>query len=292
MPKNIFYKHKVENLIVIDKIVTIHYFEFTKDFDFKGETHDFWEFAYADKGEVVCTRGEGDILIKQGGIIFHKPDEFHSIRSDGISAPNVFVMSFVCRSSAMSFFNDKQFALSPKLKQFISAIMSESHGTFDLPVFDPYLKKLRVLEKPNLGGQQMIRTYLEQFLILLMRQQLEKSNTEIFLPKESFSGHIENLISSYLSENLYQKITLADICKKFNYGKTFICTQFKKSTSQTIFNHYMILKIEKAKQLLREKNMSSRQISELLNFDNPGYFTNTFKHHTGMTPTQYLNSIK
>jgi AraC-like DNA-binding protein len=171
--------------------------------------------------------------------------------------------------------------------------MEEARQTFNIPAFNPYLKKLEILEKPNLGGQQMIRTYLEQFLILLMRLQSQKNDSrEIFIPKESFPGHIEGLISAYLAENVYNKITLNDVCKKFNYGKTFICTQFKKSTGKTIIDYYINLKINEAKKLVREKNLSFKQISETLNFDNPAHFTNTFKKFTKMTPTQYLNSVK
>lgn len=45
----------LEKEIVIDSIITIHYFEYTRDFVFKGEKHDFWEFLYVDKGQVsVC----------------------------------------------------------------------------------------------------------------------------------------------------------------------------------------------------------------------------------------------
>ena len=288
-----FYKHKVENLVVVERIVTIHYFEFTKDYGFEGESHDFWEFAYADKGELICSRGEGDILLRQGGIIFHKPDEFHTIRSDGVTAPNAFVMSFVCRSAAMSFFDGKQFMLPAKLKQFISAIMAEAEGTFALPRFDPHLKKLRLLPSPNLGGQQMIRTYLEQFLILLMRQQSQKDGTaEVFLPKESFGGHIEGLVNAYLAENLYGRISLSELCARLNYGKTFLCTQYKKSTGQTIFGRFAQLKIEEAKKLIREKNHTFRQISELLGFDSPAHFTGAFKRLTSMTPTEYLESVR
>ena len=36
-----YFKHKLENLLVIDKIVTIHYFEFDKNFKSKVEAHDF-----------------------------------------------------------------------------------------------------------------------------------------------------------------------------------------------------------------------------------------------------------
>ena len=36
--------------ISIGTIYSIHYYEYRTDFTFSGETHDFWEFVYADKG--------------------------------------------------------------------------------------------------------------------------------------------------------------------------------------------------------------------------------------------------
>ena len=41
---------KLKREIVIDSIITIHYFEYMRDFVFRGESHDFWEFMYVDKG--------------------------------------------------------------------------------------------------------------------------------------------------------------------------------------------------------------------------------------------------
>ena len=37
--------------ISIDKIVTIHYYEYMSDY-YSGESHNFWEFLCVDKGEV------------------------------------------------------------------------------------------------------------------------------------------------------------------------------------------------------------------------------------------------
>ena len=41
----------------INEIFSIHYFEYLKDFSYAGETHDFWEFVYVDKGSIGSTRG-------------------------------------------------------------------------------------------------------------------------------------------------------------------------------------------------------------------------------------------
>ena len=72
---------KLKREIVIDSIITIHYFEYMRDFVFRGESHDFWEFMYVDKGSVIVQGGEHQFTLHAGDIIFHEPNEFHAIRS-------------------------------------------------------------------------------------------------------------------------------------------------------------------------------------------------------------------
>jgi YesN/AraC family two-component response regulator len=49
--------------------------------------------------------------------------------------------------------------------------------------------------------------------------------------------------------------------------------------------------MEEAKKLIREGKYNFSQISEMLFFDTPQYFSIKFKKHTGMSPMEYKNSI-
>ena len=101
--KPVYIKHTIANILPISKIVTIHYLELAKDFAHEGESHDFWEMVYADKGEILSRAGAKSRVLHPGEAIFHKPNEYHSIRADGVTAPNVFIISFVSRAKAMDF---------------------------------------------------------------------------------------------------------------------------------------------------------------------------------------------
>ena len=87
--------HKV---LTIDGIYTIHYYEYTKDFAYSGEFHDFWEIVYADKKGVVITAGATELTLEAGQLYIHKPNEFHTIRCDGMRAANSVILSFDCSS--------------------------------------------------------------------------------------------------------------------------------------------------------------------------------------------------
>ena len=51
---------KLTNSITIEKIYSIHYFEYMSNFSFEGEVHNFWEFVCVDKGEVVAALHKDD----------------------------------------------------------------------------------------------------------------------------------------------------------------------------------------------------------------------------------------
>lgn len=283
-----YFKHKLKNLININKIVTIHYFEFAKDFKSDGESHDFWEFVYAEKESLLCTADGERIVLNEGEILFHKPNEFHSLSANGKAAPNVFILSFECKSDAMRFFENKKFPLDAGLTKFVYCILEEGKKTFDIPYSDPNLKKMPLLPRPTLGGEQLIKDYLEIFLINLLRQQTEtEKGNSIFLANKELSRKPVREVVALLENSLHTNLTIEDICKKTAYGRAYLSRIFKEQTGKTIMEYYLHLKMERAKQLLRENELSVKEIAETLAFNEPNYFTKTFKRITGLTPTAY-----
>jgi two-component system response regulator YesN len=71
------------------------------------------------------------------------------------------------------------------------------------------------------------------------------------------------------------------------YSRAYIFKEFKAATGKGVMAYYTALKVDRAKQLLREGELSVRQIAERLSFDTPNYFSKTFKRCTGQTPTAY-----
>ncbi|MBR2916926.1 MAG: AraC family transcriptional regulator, partial [Clostridia bacterium] len=59
-----YIKHKIANLISINKIVTIHYYEFDKNYVYDGESHNFWEMVYVDAGNVKIKANNKDFYLK------------------------------------------------------------------------------------------------------------------------------------------------------------------------------------------------------------------------------------
>lgn len=287
-----FEKHRISNIINIQNIISLHYFEFDRNFTYPGESHDFWELVYADKGHILINTGDSTFTLNQGECYFHKPNEFHSHSADGHIAPNIFIASFVCRSQSMKLFSSKKVHVPASLRPIISSIIDESRRTFDLPFNRPEFTPLCLRKDSILGGQQMIRTYLEQFLILLLRNEYSDQSTNSLLSNELMSEHIAAQLKKTISASAYRNISVAQLCKEMKYSKTYLSKIFLHNFGCSINSYIVKVKIEEAKKLIREHSHNISQISDMLCFSNPFYFSRVFRRVTGMSPTEYKRSVK
>ena len=282
-------KHRLSNLLSITKIVTVHYYEFSKDFSFEGESHNFWEMVYVDKGQVNIRAGSNEFTLKQGQVAFHKPNEFHTICTDGVNAADVFVIAFVCSSVSMEIFKSYVSPLPANLKKQMFSLITECLSTFEvMPITGV---ELILKDDAPIGGQQMIRIHLEEFLIMLIRKHTETEKYTFFPSKESMENHLVEKMINYAEENIYKKISIQDLCEELNYSRAYLSEIFKAYTELTFGKYVRKLKIKESKKLIRTNCYTFSEISDMLKFDNPHYFSKVFKKETNFTPSQYKDSV-
>jgi len=283
-----YFKYKIQNILQIKNIVTIEYLELTPDFIYKNESHDFWEIIYVDNGSLECRMDNEVMEIEQGELFLIKPNQNHSYFVNGKDAPSILIVCFESNTKMLYYIEGKKI-LQPKTIEIISDIMNETKNTFRLP----FKQKLKLIDTPNIGGQQLIRIYLEQLLIVLLRESLNLSNNvKFFLTNTELENHIVNEVIIILKKNLYENIDSDFICQKMNFSGTYLNNLCKKYLQYTMIHYYMLLKISEAKKLIRKNKDNITEISNMLNFDNSNYFTKVFKKYTNMTPSQYKKSIQ
>ena len=154
----------------ISHIVTLHDFNYTPDFLFTGESHDFWELAYIRRGSVGVMAGSTGYTLGSGEIIFHLPNEYHNIWANGSSA-EVVIISFVCKNPAMRFFEKRMMSLSDEEKKLIESLLKLGTETFTDPPDILYQKKLNPRQDAARGNLQLLKLRLEELLILLMQSE-------------------------------------------------------------------------------------------------------------------------
>ncbi len=286
-----YYKYKIEKAVNVSKIITAHYFELTKDFYYPGESHNFWELHYVDKGHVFCHSGDVKHELFQGDLIFYKPMVSHRLTADQSTDANLCILSFECHSEAINQLQDSVYKLNPYEKRLIAKAFSEADKAFELPKLDPYLKKMRPKSNAPIGSMQIIQSALEELIIRLLRKDPSKTveQTQSLIHYEE---KLTNDVIVFLRKHLTTRFSLTELSEKTGYGKTVLCTQFKAVTGKTIFTFLAELRVEESKKMIRDNGgLTNSTISDALGFSEPAYFCNVFKKVTGMSPKEYSRMI-
>lgn len=98
---------------------------------------------------------------------------------------------------------------------------------------------------------------------------------------------IAEMVREYVMEHYKERITLGQAAEALNISQGYLSTAFKKQSGESFTNYVSAIKIEKAKELIASPQYMMYEVSDLLGFDTPFYFSKVFKKVTGMSPKEY-----
>lgn len=282
-----FTAFELQKPIEIHHLYSVHYFEYTSDYAFAGERHDFWELLYVDKGTIHVKRDGESLALSRGEMIFHAPGEFHALRANGVVAPNLIVVSFPCDSSAMSFFHGRITAVGAEERVLLAKIVDESRAIFAAPLDHPSHNTLTRRETVPFGSEQLLAAALEELLIRLIR----RADTLAVKKPRQTPERIGD-IAAYLEQRLDQPLSLQQICRDNLVGRAQLERYFHEQTGGGVIEYFNQMKIRAAREMIREGRLNFTQIAARLGFQSVHYFSRRFRLTTGMSPSEYAASVK
>lgn len=96
----------------------------------------------------------------------------------------------------------------------------------------------------------------------------------------------------YMRENVRKRITLKEIADYAGYSTSHFSAKFQTKTGYSPLNYLIHLKIQEACHYLDFSDMKINQISMLVGFDDPFYFTRLFGKTMGSSPSEYRKKKK
>lgn len=289
-----FVKQTNRKEISVSKIVTVLYFENSSSFVFGGESHDFWEFNYIDKGCMVVTIDGKEYLLKSGELVFFRPNQFHSLEARELSAPNHTVVSFVSNSKAMKYFENKIIALNSAERKLLSILLREGLSAYSPIDKQPPITGMKEKKNAPIGAVQMTFNLLEEFLITLLRRSESGISIGTRLVSPMYYDILPDRIkeiAKYMEQNVRQNLSVNQIAKHFLLSESGLKKIFARDAGCGVTEFFNNMKIEKAKEYIRENEKNFTQISDELGFSSIHYFSRLFKKKTGMTLTEYRSSV-
>lgn len=101
-----------------------------------------------------------------------------------------------------------------------------------------------------------------------------------------------NRVQKYLQHNyMLCDISLDSVSEIVNINASYFSTLFKRSLGVNFVDYLTDIRMQAARELLRDPLRSTSEVAGMVGYENANYFTRAFKKKTGMTPTEYRRSV-
>ena len=113
-----------------------------------------------------------------------------------------------------------------------------------------------------------------------------------FIVENNTSGRniVEKEMVSYIQQNFTGKISLREFGEQFHLSEKYISRYFKEHFHITLSQYVAYLRLEYAKQLLQDTDISVTEVAMRSGYQNISYFIRSFKKTYGISPLKYRNS--
>ncbi len=137
--------------------------------------------------------------------------------------------------------------------------------------------------KLSSGDGDELKRYLENIITTVIDMRNEAAGSKY--------RDVVTRVKSYIDEHYAEdELSLIEIARFVNFSPNHLSTIFAQETGQTFIKYLTDYRINLAKNLLRCTGHKSSEISLMVGYKDPHYFSFLFKKTQGMTPTQYRES--
>ena len=131
---------------------------------------------------------------------------------------------------------------------------------------------------------------LEEVRMWLRDQTEEAATLVAFLKKEQNSSYIER-VKTKLKTDYARAVNLNTVAEDMKLNPFYLSRLFKESEGISFTEYLTNLRLVKAKTLLKESDLSIKEIGLKVGYDRSNYFIRVFKRNTGFTPGEYRHAV-
>ena len=149
---------KLKNSLTISGIVNLHFFEFPTDFYTKSDSHPFYELVYVSGGKLTIKSEGFSGELEKGKMIIHKPNEMHSLSSEGDTTPTVIIIGFTCEEKEINNLASTPITLSLANVKKLAEIVKEGRNVF-APPYNVPVYNMKKKKNTAFGAEQMLKLF-------------------------------------------------------------------------------------------------------------------------------------
>lgn len=125
--------------------------------------------------------------------------------------------------------------------------------------------------------------------------ELKRSYESMLLDADQQSTHHDEVIikvQEWIQENYARPIQVSNIAGKFQLSARSLNRRFKLATNTTPVQYLQDIRINHARELLKQSNLVVAEVADAVGYQDTSYFSSLFKKFNDVTPNEYRRLVR
>lgn len=128
-------------------------------------------------------------------------------------------------------------------------------------------------------------------LLSVFARQLSAASNELLIEQANAEPPVVTRAKEYIREHTSEELSLGQVARAVNTSASYFCRLFKKATGINYSQYLSRVRLEKAKQLLVNRNLRVSEVAFQVGFQSLTHFNRVFKKLLGQSPTEYRDHL-
>ncbi|CAM3636717.1 AraC family transcriptional regulator [Marinicrinis lubricantis] len=265
--------------------IVAYYFKQWDGFHMDYHVHNAAEIMYVIQGSGRVETEDAAVELRKGDFILLDAGVTHRLIVQKDRPCRMLNIEFVFREKAGAMPSIRDLAEGhEELSAFLSnkrpfVVLSDPSDVY-------HTLKNVVWELDQYGDQRsgMVQLQMSQLFIRIARlaAQADRENMQA-------DSYVEKAVA-FMHQHYDCDIQVKDMASAVNVHPGYLHRIFKQKTGRTLIEYLAAFRMEKAKMLLSQTDISITQIPDYIGLNSSQYFSTVFKKYTGTTPAEYRKS--
>lgn len=234
-----------------------------------------YQLLYVASGKTHFYINGEDIEVTAGNMVLFLPKQVMHYEYFGKDKPEVYWVHFT-GSNVKNILRQYDIPLDQNV------FYSGSSSTYAY-IFKEMINELQTC---RIGYQELLEMYLRQIFLLVQRSRLESSPT--------VSSYLQEEIEyarRYFNEHYNEPINIEEYAQSRGMSVSWFLRNFKQILKQSPMQYLLSIRINNAASLLETTDYNITEISTIVGYDNPLYFSRLFRKQKGLSPSDYRKAM-
>lgn len=149
-----------------------------------------------------------------------------------------------------------------------------------------FKEMIHELQTCRTGFEELLEMYLRQIFLLVQRSWEER--------KPTVSSYLQEEIDyarKYFNEHYNEDISIEEYAQSRGMSVSWFLRNFKQMTMKSPMQYILTIRINNAVSPLETTDYNVTEISTIIGYDNPLYFSRIFKKQKGVSPSDYRKML-